>query len=83
MPNRSRRDFLASTLRGVAGSLVAGALPCLGAGAASGPAAARYNVLFFAVDDLRPQTRCYGCEKMITPHIDALAARGTLFLRAY
>ncbi|MFW6163179.1 MAG: sulfatase-like hydrolase/transferase, partial [Planctomycetota bacterium] len=75
----SRRRFLASTLKAGAGALVAGALPRPAGGAPRG----RYNVLFLAVDDLRPQTRCYGREKMVTPHIDALAERGTLFLRAY
>ena len=43
----------------------------------------RPNVLFIAVDDLRPQLGCYGEEQMITPHIDRLAAAGVLFNRAY
>ena len=48
------------------------------------PASAeRSNVLFIAVDDLRPQLGCYGHANMKTPHIDALAARGLLFNRAY
>ena len=34
---------------------------------------ARPNVLFIAVDDLRPQLACYGHEEMITPNFDALA----------
>ncbi len=41
------------------------------------------NVLFIAVDDLRPQLGCYGHAQMKTPHMDALAASGTLFNRAY
>ena len=41
------------------------------------------NVLFIAVDDLRPQLGCYDHEQMITPHIDALAARGVRFDQAY
>ena len=43
----------------------------------------RLNVLFIAVDDLRPELNCYGKEGIHSPHINALAARGTLFERAY
>src|SRR5687767_15854053 len=45
--------------------------------------AKRPNVLFIAVDDLRPQLGCYGQSQMKTPNIDALAERGLLFNRAY
>ena len=43
----------------------------------------RPNVLFIAVDDLRPQLRCYGVDWVISPHMDALAHDGILFERAY
>ncbi len=42
-----------------------------------------YNVLFIAVDDLRPELNCYGAAYMSTPHIDRLAGRSVLFERAY
>lgn len=43
----------------------------------------RYNVLMIAVDDLRPTLGCYGADLIQTPNLDALAAGGTLFQRAY
>lgn len=43
----------------------------------------RRNVLFIAVDDLRPQIGCYGDRYAHTPHMDSIAARGVVFERAY
>ena len=43
----------------------------------------KYNVLFFAVDDLRTQLGCYGVKTAKTPNIDALAASGMVFNHAY
>ena len=43
----------------------------------------RPNVLFVAVDDLRPALGCYGDKTGITPNLDKLAGEGILFERAY
>ena len=44
-------------------------------------AARQPNVLFIAVDDLRPEMACYGMPQMVTPNFDRLAARGVRFDR--
>ena len=41
------------------------------------------NILFIAVDDLKPVLGCYGDKAAITPNIDRLASRGTVFTKAY
>ncbi|GHV00847.1 iduronate-2-sulfatase [Bacteroidia bacterium] len=41
------------------------------------------NVLFIMADDLRPELGCYGQGHMVTPNIDAIAAAGTTYTRAY
>ncbi len=52
--------------------------PLLARGASTRP-----NVLFIAVDDLRPELGCYGAGQVRSPEIDKLAVAGTVFTRAY
>jgi len=66
----NRRSFLAATA-------AACTVPAL-AGTARKP-----NVLFVIIDDLRPLTGCYGDPTAVTPNLDALAAEGMVFERAY
>jgi len=47
------------------------------------PDTRKMNILFLAVDDLRPQLGCYGVPDIRTPHMDKLASEGLLFTRAY
>jgi arylsulfatase A-like enzyme len=70
-------------------------IKALGAGAATlcwpllsfaddrSPEKSRPNVLFIAIDDLRPELGCYGSKHIKSPHIDAFARRGIVFDRAY
>lgn len=41
------------------------------------------NVLFIAIDDLRPELGCYGYDYIHSPNIDRLALEGLVFNRAY
>lgn len=41
------------------------------------------NVLFIAIDDLKPLINSFGDENAITPNMDRLAANGTAFLNAH
>lgn len=41
------------------------------------------NVLFIAIDDLKPILGCYGNKLVKTPNIDRLAKMGTVFLNNY
>lgn len=69
-------DFAAIMQRN---TLVATAVLCLTVSLAVG---APLNVLFIAIDDLRPEFGCYG-KPVRSPNIDKPATEGNLFERAY
>ncbi len=85
--NNTRRDFLSqSAILGIGSIFALSPLEKIFAenAAAFGAIAARKkNVLFIAVDDLRPELGCYGHPMIKSPNIDALAASGVLFERTY
>jgi hypothetical protein len=72
---QSRREFLWTTSAG----LLAGLL----GGCRFGASSRRPNVLFIAVDDLRPELGCYGNREIKTPRFDRLAREGMNFTRAH
>ena len=49
----------------------------------SSPVYAKPNILFIAIDDLRPELGCFGGKEVRSPHIDKLATGGMIFTRAY
>ena len=59
--------------------IVAGAGRCADAKKPGG----KLNVLFIAVDDLRPELGCYGSPIIKSPNIDRIAKAGVVFNRAY
>ena len=58
--------------------LIIGTVSCNNEGPKTKP-----NVLFIAVDDLRPELNCFGETQIISPNIDRLASEGLVFKRAY
>lgn len=70
----NRRDFLTA---------LGCAVPAFGLPLSVQAVARRSNVLFIAVDDLRPELNCYGRRQVISPNIDELAADGMMFTRTY
>ncbi len=75
-----RREFLTM---GAAGALGITALSRVAGAQNAAPRRKPMNVLFIAADDLRPALGCYGDRWAITPNIDALAQRGTVFEANY
>jgi iduronate 2-sulfatase len=62
---------------------LAAALLAFCASFASAQTAAKPNVLFISIDDLRTEVGAFGSKRAKTPQMDRLAARGVKFTRAY
>lgn len=78
-----RRDFLATLSSLAAAGMAAHVINPRVLRAAEADPKKKMNVLFIAVDDLRPQLRCYGHQLMVTPNLDNLAGEGALFTGTY
>ena len=79
-----KRSLTISNMAYPARVLLASVMIALSAGVrAEAEEAKPPNVLFIAVDDLRPELKSFGQEHMVTPHMDALAQRGRAFSRHY
>jgi arylsulfatase A-like enzyme len=70
-------------MKSISGRFVWLVLAVLGQAPVVAVAAEKLNVLLIISDDLRPELGCYGSPLGKTPHIDALAAAGVRFDRAY
>ena len=79
LSSRGFRPVLAACVAAVVCPVVSAAP----AGSPAGAAARRPNVLFIAIDDLRPEVLASGSDLIQTPNLDRIAARGTVFDRAY
>ncbi|HEV57635.1 MAG TPA: DUF229 domain-containing protein [Phycisphaerales bacterium] len=75
----SRRNFLRAS-GAAATSLSVG---FFSRSAANPSSRGRPNVLFIAVDDLRPELGCFGRPKVHSPNLDRLAEEGVVFSRCY
>jgi len=75
MIKSKRNTFFKATLCFILAFLFAGHAICA--------AKDRPNILFIAVDDLRPELGCYGSAHVASPHIDRLAQNGILFTQAH
>lgn len=86
MPGRSVKTQLECLsvwiLTVLGGTVAAAAIPQEDGGDGS-PKAQRPNILFIAIDDLRPSIGCYGDAVAHTPNIDRLAANGVQFVNAH
>lgn len=75
-----RREFL--KVMGASGASI-GLSGLMGCGQQFISSKKKPNVLFIAIDDLRPELNCYGENIVHSPNIDRIAREGVRFNRAY
>lgn len=75
----SRREFLGQCAGGMAGLVALRGL----AGEAGTATPARPNIVWIVTEDFSPLLRCYGDPLAQTPNLEALAASGARFTRAF
>ena len=64
-------------------ALVFVTLPVVGSACCADEITNRYNVLFIAIDDLRPELGCYGVDHAQSPNLDRFARSALIFDRHY
>ena len=81
----NRRRFLQAGAAGMAGAALLGTAAGCGSDVeAGGPDDGHKNILVLIIDSLRPDhVGAYGAERIHTPNVDALAALGLRFERAF
>ena len=78
-----RREFLSLAGRGALAGVAAGVLPRRVGGASEKPTRPPNIVLIFTDDQGYQDVGCFGSEKIKTPHLDRMAARGMRFTDFY
>lgn len=77
----NRGSQLVTSFSNAGRTLLFAALACVLADTSRG--GERPNILFIAIDDLRPELGCYGSPIAKSPNLDRLAEQGMRFNRAY
>ncbi len=78
-----RREFLQTATTGLLASMIPVNSIFKKCNDVQNKKSTKLNVIFIAVDDLRPTLGCFRDPVAITPHIDLLANQGVVFTRHY